>query len=68
MAEARLHGALLVLMVEVAVAEVGVEEEEGQSSVIVAEGHTMPMRVQINKNDDCITLNKSFMFTAAQRL
>ena len=50
MAEAQRHGALRVLMVEVAV-----EEEEGRSSVFVAEGRTMLMRVQIDNNDDCIT-------------
>ena len=51
MAEAQLHGALQVLMVEVVV------EEEDQSNASVVEGHTMLMRARIGNNDDFITLD-----------
>ena len=47
-AEAQLHGAVRVPMVEAVV------EVEDQSSALVVEGHTMLMRVRIGNNNDCI--------------
>jgi hypothetical protein len=51
-AETQLHGALPVLMVEVAV-----ENLSGASAV---EAPIMLMRAQIGNNDDCITLVEKF--------